>query len=193
MAGRSILSINILSLGADNALAAAAAAAATPYRQRPQVENIHNVASAVGERAAKEVKQAVKADAKMFDSIGEAAARSFKSSSEAIAATGKAIGAGAANLATAPFGLFRKEAHKTSEKAHKEAKQAVVKAAKGVSKVKRAVAKAADENADALEDTAEAAARAVKRAAIKDSIAKKVAAMKVHKAVGAGVKAVLKP
>lgn len=159
-----------------------------------QVQGVQHFATHVGKEAAEEVKDVVKADTKVLSKAAKATHSTLKSSGEAIRASGAAIGAGAAHLATAPFGgLFSHAAHKTAEHAKKETKQAVKKAVKGVKKVKRAVAKAADEKADALHDTAKAAAHAVKRASIKNDIAKRLAAMKVKKAVGAGVKAVLKP
>ncbi|WIA40514.1 hypothetical protein OEZ86_013862 [Tetradesmus obliquus] len=159
-----------------------------------KVQGVQHFATHVGKEAAEEVKDVVKADSKVLSKAAKATHSTLKSSGEAIRATGAAIGAGAAHIATAPFGgLFSHAAHKTAEHAKKETKQAVKKAVKGVKKVKRAVAKAADEKADALHDTAKAAAHAVKRASIKNDIAKRLAAMKVEKAVGAGVKAVLKP
>jgi hypothetical protein len=154
---------------------------------------VQHVASHVGKEAADGVKDVVKADTKALGKVADATHKTLQSSGEAVAATGAAIGAGAANLVTAPFGVFNHAAHKTAKHAKVETKQAVKKAVKGVKKVKTAVAKAVDAKVDAVRDTAEAAAHAVKKAAIKNDIAKKLSAMKVKKAVGAGVKAVLKP
>lgn len=154
-------------------------------------EGMHKITLHVTKEAADGMQDAFKADKKVLNKVADAAHDSLKSSGEAIAATGAAIGAGAANLVTAPLGSFDHTAHKTAKHAAHETKHAVKKAVKGVKKVKKAVAKAVDVKADALEDTAEAAAHSVKRAVIKNEIAEKLAAMKVHKAVKAGMKAVL--